>query len=239
MKIAGTPGGQVTSVARRSPSSRSAVGSAARAAPLDSASFLGVPETELTGAVRAAIAGLVVELEDLRAEVRLLKARLAAAESAADQDPLTGVNNRRAFLRELKRTAAFARRHGAAASLIYFDLDGLKGVNDGLGHPAGDAALKAVAERLCSHVRESDVVGRLGGDEFAVLLLHADLAQARIKAASLAGAVEAPPLDLGSASLSLRVSYGVRQVDPAQDPEAVIAAADAAMFGMKRSRATA
>jgi diguanylate cyclase (GGDEF)-like protein len=239
MEILKTGGGQVTGVARRGATSRTAAGSAVRAAPLDAASFLGVPEAELTVAVRAAIAGLVVELEDLRAEVRMLKARLAAAESAADQDPLTGLNNRRAFVRELKRTAAFARRHGAPASLIYFDLDGLKDINDGFGHAAGDAALKAVAQRLSAHVRESDVVGRLGGDEFAVILLHADQAQAEIKARTLAEAVEAEPLAVAAADLSLRVSHGVRQVDPAQDPEAMIAAADAAMFGTKRGRRAA
>src|ERR1700751_604275 len=93
---------------------------AASASPVaDEAQFLGVSETELTPQVRAAIAMLVVELEDLRGEVRRLKSQLAEAEAAADTDSLTGVKNRRAFVRELRRISAFVQRYGAAASGIY------------------------------------------------------------------------------------------------------------------------
>jgi diguanylate cyclase (GGDEF)-like protein len=202
----------------------------------DQAQFLGVAEAELTPQVRAAIAMLVVELEDLRNEVRRLKAQLAEAEAAADADPLTGVKNRRAFVRELRRVSAFVQRYGAPASVVYIDLDDLKGMNDRLGHAAGDAALKAVAERLSAHVRESDVVGRLGGDEFAVALVHADRAAAIAKAEALAAVVEAEPVAGGEWLAPLRVSWGVSEVDPSLDPETLIAQADHLMFAMKRER---
>jgi diguanylate cyclase (GGDEF)-like protein len=207
--------------------------------PADRVEFLGVTETELTPAVRAAIAALVIELDDLRSEVQRLKVRLLEAEAAADEDPLTGAKNRRAFLRELRRVAAFAQRYEIPASLVYFDLDDLKGVNDRFGHAAGDAALKAVAGRLASHVRESDVVGRMGGDEFAVLLVQADLQTAHAKAEMLARLVEAEPVAAGNWLSPVRVSWGVRQIDPSRDAEDLIADADAAMFAMKRSRAAA
>jgi diguanylate cyclase (GGDEF)-like protein len=203
----------------------------------DQVDFLGVAETELTPAVRAAIAALVIELDDLRGEVQRLKSRLLEAEAAADEDPLTSAKNRRAFIRELKRVAAFALRYGIPASLVYFDLDDLKGVNDRFGHAAGDAALKAVASRLASHVRESDVVGRMGGDEFAVLLVQADLATAEAKAEMLARLVEAEPVSSGAWLAPVRISWGVRQIDPSKDPEELIAEVDAAMFVMKRARA--
>jgi diguanylate cyclase (GGDEF)-like protein len=209
---------------------------AAPPAAADETRFLGLTEVELTPAVRAAIAALVIEMDELKSEIGRLRARLMEAEAAADQDPLTLVKNRRAFLREMRRVAAFAQRHGAPASLVYFDLDDLKGVNDRFGHAAGDAALRAVADRLSANVRESDVVGRMGGDEFAVLLIQADLPAAEAKAEALARAVETEPVSCGDWMSPVHVSWGVRQVDTARDPEALVADADQAMFVMKRSR---
>jgi len=203
---------------------------------MDQVEFMGVSEVELTPAVRQALATLVIELNDLRAEIQRLKARLQEAETAADEDPLTSAKNRRAFIRELKRIVAFAQRYDAPASLVYFDLDDLKAVNDRFGHAAGDAVLKAVASRLASHVRESDIVGRMGGDEFAVLLVQADLPTARAKAEMLARLVEAEPVSVGDWLTPIRVSWGVRQIDPNLDAEALIADADGAMFAMKRAR---
>jgi diguanylate cyclase (GGDEF)-like protein len=212
----------------------------AGAAPVgDTSAFLGLGEAELTPAVRAALSALMTDLEDLRAEIGRLKARLAEAEEAADRDPLTPVKNRRAFARELHRIATFARRYGSPVSLVYFDLDGFKDVNDRYGHAAGDAALQAVAQRLSANVRESDVIGRIGGDEFAVILIQADAATATAKAASLAAIIEAEPVQFGEWSAPLRVSYGVREIDPEADPETSIAQADAAMFVNKRGRRTA
>jgi len=211
----------------------------ASAAPVsDTSAFLGLGEAELTPAVRAALAALVSELEELRGEVARLKARLAEAEEAADRDPLTPVRNRRAFARELHRIATFARRYGSPASLIYFDLDDFKSFNDRFGHAAGDAALQAVAERLSDNVRESDVVGRMGGDEFAVVLVQADRATAEAKAAALAAVIETEPVTFGDWSAPLHVSYGVREIDPMADPATAIAEADAAMFVNKRARRT-
>lgn len=206
------------------------------AAAADRVNFLGLEPSELTPSVRAALATLAIEIDDLRAEVRRLKARLLEAEAEADEDPLTGVKNRRAFVREMKRIAAFAQRYGAPATVAYFDVDELKSVNDRFGHAAGDAALQAVAARLGAHVRESDIVGRMGGDEFAVLLVQADASVAAAKAEMLARQIVAEPIKAGDWLAPIRVSWGVRQLDPARDPEAEIAEADAAMFAMKRAR---
>ena len=210
--------------------------SAGGATPVDLAQTMGISESELTPAVQAAIAMLAAELEDLRTQVKHLRARLLEAEAAADEDPLTGVKNRRAFLRELRRICTFAERYGAPASLIYIDVDDLKAINDSLGHATGDAALKAVAERLADHVRESDAIGRLGGDEFAVALLHADRASAAAKAGALVELIEATPIGGGATAIRIRISFGVVELDPNEDAETLIARADAAMFAMKRSR---
>jgi len=184
----------------------------------------------------AALQQLIAELDELRGEVNRLKARLADAEGLADRDPLTPLLNRRAFVRELGRVRNLAERYGAPASLIYFDLDGFKAINDRLGHAAGDAAIQAVAQLLIASVRESDVIGRMGGDEFAIALVQADHAAASAKAASLAAAIEREPLQFGEWAAPVRLSYGVREITPGADPEALIADADTAMFEAKRSR---
>jgi diguanylate cyclase (GGDEF)-like protein len=210
-----------------------------RAVAIADVGFPGLSQAELTPGVQSALSGLMIELADLRGEARRLKARLAEAEAAADADPLTSARNRRAFVREVRRAAAFARRHGAPASLVYFDVDDLKATNDRFGHAAGDAALRAVADRLAAHVRQSDVIGRLGGDEFAVLLEHADQRAAEAKAQMLARLIAAQPVRAGKRLAPVRVSWGARQIDPAKDAETLIAEADAAMFAMKRARSAA
>ena len=201
----------------------------------DSAQFLGIDETELTASVRAALTALLSEIDELRQEVGRLKAHLNEAESLADRDALTPLLNRRAFMRELKRVTAFAQRYGSPASLIYFDIDGFKAVNDRFGHAAGDAALQAVADRLIRSVRETDVVARLGGDEFAVILAQADLGAAQAKAASLAAAIAAEPVACGDWLAPIRISYGLRQIDPDANAEQLLAEADAAMYARKRA----
>lgn len=219
---------------RRRVAASSGAAAVAAARAVDRATFLGVSRAEMTPAVQAAIESLLGEVDELRAEVGRLKARLDEAEGLADRDALTPLLNRRAFVRELGRARTFALRHGFPLSLVYFDLDGFKALNDRLGHAAGDAALQAVAGRLIARVRESDIVGRMGGDEFAVVLMSADQATAEVRAAELARAVEAEPPVPGAPLL--RVSYGVREVAGDADAEALIAQADAAMFDAKRRR---
>jgi len=149
---------------------------------------------------------------------------------------LTPLLNRRAFMREVQRAIAVARRHDIPASVIFFDLDGFKGVNDRYGHAAGDAALIAVAERLQGEVRESDVVGRLGGDEFAVLLLHADREAASQKAEALRDCVMQAPVTFEGVSFSVGVTYGVREIAGADSAEQALAEADAVMYLRKPAK---
>lgn len=237
MKITGARNEPFSAMRRRA---LAQAGAQARpGAPVDSAEFLGITEAEMTPAVTAALQNLLGEIEDLRGEVGRLKGRLAEVEDLADRDALTPLLNRRAFLRELGRIRTFAQRYGSPASLVYFDLDDLKGVNDRLGHAAGDAALKAVAERLLMHVRESDIVGRMGGDEFAVILAQADRPTAEAKAAALARAIEAEPLRFGDWSAPVHISWGVCEISQDSEPEALVAAADAAMYARKRERKSA
>ena len=178
---------------------------------------------------------VAAERDAALAETERLKRRLAEVEQLADRDPLTPVLNRRAFLRELQRTAAFCARYDAPAALVYFDLDGFKAVNDRYGHAAGDAVLEAVAQGLLDNVRESDVVARLGGDEFAVLLAQAEPAAAAAKARALTVELEGQPVVFEGRAIAVRVSAGMRAYEPGLTPAQWIAEADAAMFVRKGS----
>jgi diguanylate cyclase (GGDEF)-like protein len=182
------------------------------------------------GDLGAELARLLAERDAARAEAERLRRRLAEVEQLADRDPLTPVLNRRAFMRELGRAAAFCSRYGAPASLVYFDLDGFKAVNDRFGHAAGDAVLEAVARGLLDHVRESDLVARLGGDEFAVLLAQAEEGAAHAKARALVAELEREPVAADGRSIPVRVSAGVRAFEPGLTPARWLAEADAAMF---------
>lgn len=235
MKVSGARNEPLPDVRRRA-APRPGPQAGGQSAPTDAAAFLGLTEADLTAPVRQALQTLLAEIDDLRSEVSRLKARLAEVEGLADQDALTPLLNRRAFMRELNRIRTFAQRYGSPASLIYFDVDGLKAINDRFGHAAGDAALKAIAERLLVNVRESDIVARMGGDEFAVILVQADRFTAKAKAESLAAMVSETPVQLGDWSAPMRLSFGVKDIGPDTEPEALVAEADAAMYAMKRAR---
>ena len=120
------------------------------------------------------------------AELEEARARISSLEKLVDEDPLMPVCNRRAFVRELSRMMGLAGRYGLPGSVVYFDVNNLKQINDVHGHAAGDAALMQVARTLVESVRATDVVGRLGGDELGVLLLRTDKLLAEQKAGELA-----------------------------------------------------
>ncbi len=214
---------------------RRAEAPAEAAAQPATASVLGIPEAEFTSRVREAVGKLLNDIRGLKEALEQTKARLDSAERAADQDQLLPVLNRRAFVRELTRHIAFSARYGAPASLVYFDLDGFKRINDAYGHAAGDAVLSHFAATLMSQVRESDIVGRLGGDEFGVILTHAAEDQADRKAAALLEHLNASPALWNGQILPVGVSYGAFELKPGQSAETALARADEAMYSTKRA----
>jgi diguanylate cyclase (GGDEF)-like protein len=196
----------------------------------------GVPENEMTPRVREALMGLLGEVDRLRRDLEEARSRIAYLERLADEDTLMPIANRRAFVRELSRMMAFAQRYGTPASVIYFDVDGLKSINDQFGHAAGDAALLHIAQTLIDSVRNSDIVGRLGGDEFGVLLVQTDEPTALHKAASLAVAITERPLLWQGGEIALSASYGTHSFHGTEDVGAALAAADRAMYLRKKEQ---
>jgi len=182
---------------------------------------------------------LAAELDALKAELVAARARVQELEVSADTDALVEVLNRRGFERELKRSLAYVKRYGIEAALIYLDLDAFKPVNDRYGHAAGDAVLKAIGGVLVDNVRASDVVARLGGDEFAVLLWHVPESAAVAKAAALEAAIAQAEVPWGQVVLGVGASAGLAMLGRDDDPDALLARADAAMYGRKARRADA
>jgi len=206
----------------------------ARPAAKSAPELAGIAESTLTPEVRAALARLQQEGETMRRELEEARARIAQLERLADEDALTPIANRRAFVRELSRMIAYTRRYGPPSSVIYFDVNGMKQINDTHGHPAGDAALRHVAEILCRNVRSSDIVGRLGGDEFGVILAQTNQDQADAKAVALATAIGASPLRWGRFKIPVSAAYGVYSFAGTDDAQVAIEAADKAMYQQKR-----
>ena len=201
----------------------------------DTSEILGIPEAELTPKVRAAILSLMAEVARMRDELNRNRGRIDHLEKLADQDTLLPIYNRRAFVRELTRAISMTERYGKPSSIAYFDVNGMKGINDRFGHGAGDAALLKVADSLLANIRDSDFIGRLGGDEFGVILYNSDGETAQVKAAALAAAVSATPIIFDSQSVVLGVTYGTYTFTGQEDPGQAIAAADEAMYARKRA----
>jgi diguanylate cyclase (GGDEF)-like protein len=166
---------------------------------------------------------LLAEVERLRRDLAAAETEIARLAALADEDPLSGLLNRRGFDRELARASAHAARHGTPITLLLIDLDDFKRVNDEHGHAEGDRVIAAVGASLRAAIRASDVPARIGGDEFAVILWEAGLASAGSVARRLAAALPAPA-SLGAGSVA------------GGPPAMALEAADKALYEAKAAR---
>ncbi len=158
--------------------------------------------------------------------------RFREARQLADLDALTGLHNRRYFHETLARECARAHRYERKLSLIVFDLDDFKDVNDRIGHLAGDAVLAEAAERVRDVVRSADIACRVGGDEFAVILPESSLEDADQLYRRILNAVSTRPL--GQAG-KLYLSAGVAELRPEDDPVSFFQRADEALYRAKEA----
>lgn len=152
----------------------------------------------------------------------------------ANYDSLTGLPNRQFVLDNLKLELARAKRNNDDLALLFFDLDGFKGINDSLGHETGDLILIEVADRVSDLVREGDLVARLGGDEF-LILPDRDVRDASIEslASRLIAAFE-QPFNLRGLSLTVGVSVGIaKAADAHYNLSELMSNADLAMYRSK------
>jgi diguanylate cyclase (GGDEF)-like protein len=172
-----------------------------------------------------------VETLELLSELiaaHLSHANLFEAESRdSRRDALTGLPNRRAFEERLPIELARAARSGNPLALVLLDLDGFKGVNDRLGHPAGDEVLRAVA-RILDQSRSADDCFRIGGDEFAILMPETEAIHARTAAERVADQIRSAELGDGG----IGASYGLA-ASTNRDSDTLVAAADRVLRAAK------
>jgi two-component system cell cycle response regulator len=156
---------------------------------------------------------------------------------SALRDGLTKAFNKRYFTDRLESEFTFSTRHVTPLTLVLFDIDHFKNVNDTFGHPAGDYILSELSNLMSSSLRAEDVFARYGGEEFAIICRGSDAAQGQIVGERLRKAVEASTFTFEGQSIPITISVGLAALpDPAiTDSSELIRAADAALYTSKRS----
>ncbi len=149
-------------------------------------------------------------------------------------DPLTGLGNRRHFdskvLPLLEQTSK-----GKAFSMVLFDVDHFKRVNDILGHDTGDVVLKEIAARLASNLRAIDVVSRYGGEEFVIAMPETSLEDARVAADRIRALISGTPIYLDGQALSVSVSAGIAMAQAGEKARDIFKRADEALYKAKQA----
>lgn len=190
------------------------------------------PFKPLPVARRDEIGYLVMAFNRLLARLNDKQAELARM---AHYDALTGLPNRALLYDRLQQAQAQARRRGSHLGLLYMDLDDFKRINDTLGHEAGDEALRQTAGRFSAIVRDTDTLARVGGDEFVLLLadLEGDTEAAVLRVAQKYIEALHTPLQIAGMDCHLGVSIGIALGEGDQTADALMQAADQAMYRAK------
>lgn len=179
---------------------------------------------------------VIYDVTDVATNRHQLQAANAQLQQLSSTDRLTGLYNRGHWEENLKATYARHQRYGNNSSLIMFDIDHFKRVNDTYGHQAGDKVIEQVAHLVREHVRDSDVAGRYGGEEFGVVLSDTDKAGARMFAERLRKAVEEMDVPYGDVVIRFTISLGVADLSqPSNSHADLIAWADEALYTSKKT----
>ncbi|NDW02962.1 diguanylate cyclase domain-containing protein [Jiella pacifica] len=185
----------------------------------------------LLGTLLAILLVVAVLVAGLRKGARALRASEARARHLAYHDVLTGLPNRACFN---ERLASACAAGAPGTSLMLLDLDRFKQVNDTLGHPAGDALIRAVGARLRQAAPDGATVARLGGDEFAILTPRMAPAHVATLCETIIAAI-GQPFEIHGAEADVGVSIGVAAIGRAATPDVMIRRADRALYRAKRA----
>ncbi len=145
-------------------------------------------------------------------------------------DGLTQVHNKRYFLEFIDREMARCARYNRPLSLILFDIDHFKKINDVHGHLAGDFVLKRLAEVVAKHIRKEEAFARYGGEEFGIIMPETTGARARIFAEKIRRMVEVTEYQYEDRMIEVTVSLGIAEMGPHRDPNGFIKAADEMLY---------
>ena len=170
-----------------------------------------IPLVSVDGEV-SHIGVIVYDVTDTAVNRKALQAANDQLEALSRTDALTGLNNRGYWEECQKREFARARRTGQPVSLVMFDIDHFKAINDTYGHQAGDEVIRVVSETLRSRMRATDIAGRYGGEEFVVILIDTDAEGGRIMAERLRRSIEALSVRHEDHAIRFTVSLGVAEL---------------------------
>ena len=181
---------------------------------------------------------VILLLESVLADFKKANEDLQAAhrqlETLVQTDPLTAAFNRHAFYGFIKKNGE--ENSVASGCVGFFDIDGLKSINDCFGHDAGDSAIRAVVRAIRHIIRAEDLIYRWGGDEFFVIMISMDTVMAESRAARLKSILRSVEIDGLDSPISIGVSWGFTDFQDASELESAIKTADAAMYRRKQSR---
>ena len=176
--------------------------------------------------------------EDLKQQMQSLQKQLVVSEGyrfQATHDSLTGLWNRAAILDILRGELERARRERIRVGVVLVDLDHFKAINDTHGHLAGDAVLREAASRMATSVRLYDSVGRYGGEEFLIVLPGCDASSTLNQADRIRACLSSQPADTSDGCIPVTMSLGVAAGSGEDQMEALLRAADAALYRAKRA----
>ncbi|OQX63771.1 MAG: hypothetical protein B5M51_04715, partial [Anaerolinea sp. 4484_236] len=174
--------------------------------------------------------------EQAQDEIKARKKAEKELYKQATTDPLTGVFNRRYFFETAQKELERSQRYNRPLSIIIFDIDHFKKVNDTYGHGAGDEVLRKLTAECKDSLRENDVFARYGGEEFVILLPETNLEQAEQMAERMRKGCAETPLDVGSATVKITVSFGVSSLDNETLPlDELLLRADNALYASKEA----
>ncbi len=184
---------------------------------------------------------LLIEFKETLQKAELLAGDLKAANeklrTAAFRDGLSGLYNHRFFQEALAGEMASSERYNHAVSMIMFDVDSFKAINDTHGHRGGDTVLRAIGQYLMRTTRAADVAARYGGDEFILLLRETNLAGARVRAELICSELASSPIEADGFRIDITVSVGVATHEPGtlSNKDTLVDRADRAMYLAKKS----
>lgn len=178
---------------------------------------------------------MLSELNYLKKQLRTQSDVIARLKQEAHHDPLTKLPNRRLFERELDKALAYFNRYRRTGTVLIVDANSFKAINDSLGHLAGDAVLKHIAQLLKKHTRSADTVARIGGDEFAIIMREAGSHKAFDKAKKLAEIVAGTPCTYEGREIYTSVSIGGCSFADAETKRDLMHKADSAMYHSKNN----
>ncbi|NOR72187.1 MAG: diguanylate cyclase [Methylomarinum sp.] len=178
---------------------------------------------------------LTLKINEMEQESKQLKVKLSAAHKTSLHDPLTGLPNRLAYDERFATELARSKRYNTPLSILIWDIDLLKHINDTFGHKAGDKTLILISKLLSNHCRETDFVSRFGGEEFTMLLSDTDVQSALLAADKLRNVIEKTAFNSNGKKISITISCGITQFTKDDTGESAFNRADKALYEAKNN----